>query len=342
MTNPLRIGFLGTGWIASTYAKALRQLPQVRIVALCNHHVEKANAFNANHAEGAATCYDNFERMLASESLDALYVCIPPGAHNGEAELAAGRGIHLMLEKPIALTLARAESIAAAVTKAGVKCQIGFHMRHTAPVRKLKAMLSDGSAGRPLMLQGWFFANALFPKWWRDPNLGGGQLIEQSIHIYDMARHLLGTPDIITAFAGNLAHQRFPDYQVDDASASTVHFQSGAIASICASNCADPTAGSVGFNVFCEKVSVAFRSPTDAVFTYHGGKPSEEISDKSQVIHEPITGGPGPYDELSRNFVAAICDGEALRSNVTDGLESLRLVLAAAESSRLGGTPQPL
>ena len=172
----IRVGFLGTGWIASTYAKALVQLPQVKVTALCNHHIEKAKAFNTSHLGGEAACYDKFDQMLAGESLDALYICIPPGAHSGEAELAAARGIHLMLEKPIALTLARAESIAAAVKKAGVKCQIGHHMRHTAPVRKLKQMLTDGSAGRPVLLQGWFFVNGLFPKWWRDPKLGGGQL----------------------------------------------------------------------------------------------------------------------------------------------------------------------
>jgi predicted dehydrogenase len=340
--EPTRVGFLGTGWIASTYAKALVQMPQVTVAALCNHHIEKAEAFNAAHLGGGAKCFNNFKQMLAEEKLDALYICIPPGAHNGEAELAARSGIHLMLEKPIALTMARAESIAAAVKSAGVKCQIGHQMRHTLPVMKLKQMLNDGSAGRPVLLQGWFFTNALFPKWWRDPNLGGGQLVEQSIHIYDMARHLLGTPDIVTAFADNLVHQRFSDYQVDDVSAATVHFRNGAIASICAANCADPTAGSVGFNVLCEKVSVEFKFPGDAVFALHGGKVAEEITDKSAVIHERVKGSDGPYDELSRNFIAGIREGEELRSSVEDGVESLRLVLAAAESSRQKGTPQKL
>jgi predicted dehydrogenase len=132
----LRVGFLGTGWIAATYAKALAQLPGVRIAALCNHHLEKAQAFNARHVGGQARCYAEFGRMLEAEELDALYVCLPPGAHEGQAEAAAARGIHLMLEKPIALNLERAESIGQAVKKAGVKCQIGHHWRHLAPARR--------------------------------------------------------------------------------------------------------------------------------------------------------------------------------------------------------------
>ena len=62
-------------------------------------------------------------------------------------------------------------------------------------------MLVDGSAGRPVMMQGRFFTNALFPAWWRNPNIGGGQMIEQAIHIYDLARYFLGEAQIITAFS---------------------------------------------------------------------------------------------------------------------------------------------
>jgi predicted dehydrogenase len=342
MKTSIRVGFLGTGWIASTYAKALAAMPTVKVAALCNPHVEKAQAFNTAHASGAANCYGNFEQMLASESLDAIFICIPPGAHNGEAELAAAKGIHLMLEKPIALNLARAQSIAVAVKKANVKCQIGHHMRHTTPVRKLMQMLEDGSAGKPLYFQGWFLVNALFPAWWRDPTRGGGQLVEQSIHLYDLARYLLGEAEVITAFAGNIAHQRFADYRVDDASASTLRFRNGAIASIAACNVADPTASSVGFNVMCEKVFAQFSSFGEAEFTHHAGKASEEIGDKSEIVREKISGGPDPYFELTRNFIAGILDGEPTRSTIEDGVQSLRLVLAAAESSRQGGMPQSL
>ena len=335
----LRIGFLGTGYIASIHAKSLAKLDNIQIVALCNHNIEKAESFNEKHADGKAACYSDFAKMLDEQEIDALYIAIPPGCHNGEAELAASKGIHLMLEKPITLSLQRAQSIFDAVTKAKVKSQIGHHMRHTAPSIKLKQMLEDGSAGRPLMLQGRFFTNNLFPVWWRDPNLGGGQLIEQAIHIYDIARYFLGEPKTIFGFNDNLNHKHYADYQVDDVSTSTIQFQNGAVAGICAANCADPQAGSIGFSVMCQNVYVEFHGIDHATFTYHEGKPGEEI--KGDVKREEVRSEHNCYDELNRNFVAGIMDDEPMRSSIVDGLESLRLVLASATSNTTG-QPQSL
>lgn len=341
--KPLRIGFIGTGWVNSVHAKALRKLPGIEFAALCNHHLAKAEKFNAEHCGGAARCFDDWREMLDSVPLDAVYIAIPPGAHNGETEYAAAKGIHLMLEKPIALSMDRAESIGDAVRKAGIKCQIGHHMRHATPVIRLKQMIDDGSAGRPLFMQGRFFTNGLFPKWWRDPNLGGGQLVEQSIHIYDLARHFFGEPDKVTAFADNLNHRRFEDYQVDDVSAATVRFRNGGLASLCASNCAAPNAGSILYTVHCQNVAVEFRGFDDATFLIHGNKTSEEINRGEGVVrHEEVKSEKNVYDELSANFIGAIRDDVPLRSSIDDGVNSLRLVLAAAESARQNGAPQQL
>lgn len=337
----LRIGFVGTGWVADVHARSLTKLPGITLAAMYNHHLPKAEAFNQKRAGGMARCYDDWRRMLETEQLDAVYVGLPPGAHVGQTELAAERGCHLMLEKPIALTLDRAESIAAAVRRAGVKCQIGHHMRHAAPVRQLKQMLADGSAGRPLLMTGRFFTNALFPAWWRDPNMGGGQLIEQAIHIYDLARHFFGEPKTVVAFADNLVHQRFPDYRVDDVSAATIRFGNGAIAGILAANCYEPHSDSQAMTVLCENVTVEFKNPNEAAFAFHGGKKSEEIG-KDTIRHENVRSDANLYDELSANFVAAIREDAPLRSGIEDGVNSLRLVLAASRSAREGGAPQAL
>jgi predicted dehydrogenase len=338
----LNIGILGTGGIATAYAKPLVQMQGLRVSALCNRTLAKAQAFNDKHLAGAATCYDDFDQMLAQESLDALFVCMPPGAHSGQAEKAARKGIHLMLEKPIALTLERAESIRSAVREGNVVCQIGHHFRHTEPVRKLKQMLTDGSAGRPLMMQARFYLNGLFPAWWRDPQMGGGQLIEQSIHLYDLARHVFGDAIAVAGFAGKLAHDRFDDYRVDDASASVVRFKNGGIASISACNLWEPQSGSVTFDVMCEKVLARFKSPTEAEFIYHDGRKSEEVRRDNITVARETVRSEGQYGELARNFIAAVRGTESTRSTIDDGVEGLRLVLAVAHSSATGGAVQRL
>ncbi len=336
----IRIGFIGAGWVGTVHTQSLAKIPGVEVVAVYNHNLPRAQSFIADHAP-KAKAYDDWKKMLETEKLDAVYVGLPPGAHCGQTELAAQRGCHLFLEKPIALTLDRAQSIAAAVRAAGVKCQIGHHQRHTAPVRKLKQMLTDGSAGRPLLMQGRFFANNLFPAWWRDPNMGGGQLIEQAIHTYDLARHFFGEPEIVTAFADKLFHDRFPDYQVDDVSASTIRFKNRAIASLCAANCYEPHGGSTLMTILCEKVMVEFKSPDEATFVRHGGKKSEEIA-KSDVKVETIKQDGSAYDEINANFIGALRGEATLRSGIDDGVESLRLVLAASKSSKENGAPQKM
>ncbi|HEY0007997.1 MAG TPA: Gfo/Idh/MocA family oxidoreductase [Tepidisphaeraceae bacterium] len=339
----LNIGLIGAGGINQVHAQALSKIEGARITAIYNHNIERAISFNEQFNGRAAECFDDWERMLTTRPLDAVYVALPPGAHVGQVELAAAKGMHLMLEKPIALTLDRAQSIATAARNANVLCQIGHHMRHCKPVRHLKQLIDDGTAGRPLFMQGRFFVNGMFPTWWRDPQLGGGQLVEQSIHLYDLARHFFGEAKAVSTFADNLNHTRFADYRVDDASASIIRFHNGGIATLCATNLAEPGTSSIAFTVQCEKLSAEFESPQRATFAYHDGRTSEEAKQSAQaprreLIEDKQTG----HEELSINFITAIRDGSPLRSSIDDGVESLRLVLAAATSAREGGVLQTL
>src|SRR4051812_47686704 len=116
----LRIGLIGTGWINQVHTASLLKLPGVSVVALYNHNLKRATEFNEKILGGAAACFDDHRKMIETQKLDAVYVAIPPGAHSGQVEFAAEHGLHLMLEKPIALSMERANSIAAAVKKAGV------------------------------------------------------------------------------------------------------------------------------------------------------------------------------------------------------------------------------
>ena len=133
-TSPLRIAILGTGNMADAHAKNLRAQSDARIVAVCGTSTGKAKDFIQRHAPGA-TSHDDFSAMLDAAEPDAVYIAIPPYAHDGQTELAASRGIHLFLEKPIALTAEAADRIAVAVSRAGVVSQVGHCLRHGHAVR---------------------------------------------------------------------------------------------------------------------------------------------------------------------------------------------------------------
>jgi len=339
---PVRVAFLGAGGIATTHARAALACGAT-VVAACGRTTDSAGRFVAKAAPGAGA-YDDLDRMLDAHAPDALYVCLPPDAHAGQAERAAARGVALFLEKPLALTVERAASIAAAVGRAGVVSHVGYQMRFAGPVWRLKQMLADGSAGRPVLFQAAYLCNALHAPWWRDAARSGGQAFEQAIHLYDLATHLFGPPTSVTAWADNLTHGDVEGYTSEDASASVVRFAGGGAASIAATNCATPTQWRTPFRVVCRNVTAEFESATEATFTHTAGRPSEHYwRTKTTPTSERVTGGgEDVYVAQTRAFLDAVrgdADARATLAPASEGLLGVRLVSAVLASARAGGTP---
>jgi predicted dehydrogenase len=195
----IRVGILGAGFMGKTHAQRLTKSGQASVEAICSQPLETAQRLSDEVTGGKARVFEDLMKMLEQVKLDALYVCLPPFAHDGQVEAAAGKGIHLFLEKPLALTVERAQSMVSAIERAGVVSMMGYHMRFAPPVRKLKAMIERGSAGRPALMQAAYLCNALHGAWWRDVKRCGGQALEQVIHLYDMALHLLGAAKTVSA-----------------------------------------------------------------------------------------------------------------------------------------------
>lgn len=321
----LRIGFLGAGGWAGQHARRVAAEAGTRIAAVCGRTVAKAEALAGPHG---AKAYDDFGRMLAAERLDALYVCLPPYAHEGQVEAAAKAGVHLFLEKPIAIEPGRGRAQVEAIEAAGVVSQVGYHMRFGAASRAVRRAIDDGSAGRPTLLQASWMCNHLHSEWWRDAARSGGQLLEQVIHLYDQAVWLLGEPVAVSASAENLCHRDVAGYTVEDTSAAMIRFASGAVASIVGSNCAIPMEWSGRWTVVCERLTASFTSPNDAELVRTGG---------GTAARERIAGDLDPYAEETREFLAAIRSGGRASVPAREGLRSLRLCAAALESARRGG-----
>ncbi|HUS17779.1 MAG TPA: Gfo/Idh/MocA family oxidoreductase, partial [Chloroflexia bacterium] len=136
--KPLRTAIIGCGGFARRHAAILAKLEDIQLVGLCNRGPEKAEAFNAQYAGGQARVYTNYEAMFAEQDLDLVYISLPPYAHGNEVALACQHGVHFLIEKPIALDMALAESMAADVAASGVKSQVGFMFRFGEAARRLK------------------------------------------------------------------------------------------------------------------------------------------------------------------------------------------------------------
>lgn len=321
----IRVGILGAGHMGENHCHNLMKIQDVDIVAVCDIQTEQAKAL-ADTA--GATAYTDFDRMLAETEMDALYILLPPFAHSGQFEKAAAKGIHIFIEKPIALRSEVGISMVNAAREAGIKTHVGFHMRYGSAVEKLRGLMQSGQTGRPVLFNGRYQCNNLHSQWWIDENLCGGQIFEQAIHVYDMGRYLLGHPKAVSALMGNLCHADVSGYTVEDVSSSISSFTTGAQAAITATNCSIPGRWDAYFDVTFERLTVNFRSPDEADFHYYTADGVE-----TECFHEPVD---HKYAEDAA-FMDIIRANNACMCPIEEGLRSLCYVEAALFSAKMDG-----
>jgi len=325
---PLRVGILGAGYMAGVHGARLVRQRGVKLAAICA--LEGAEELSGRLTGGRAAVYLDFDRMLSEVPLDALYVCLPPFAHSGQAERAAARGLHLFLEKPIAIEPRRAASIVRAIEKAGVVSQVGYLSRFGTAVRRLKKMIDDGSAGRPTLFQGRYFCNSLHKPWWRDVSKSGGQVLEQIIHLYDLALYLFGEVVSVSGFTANLCHRDVEGYTVEDTSVSAMRFKNGALGSIVGSNCAVPGEWTGDYRVVCKNVTVLFSGPNEAEFIHTAGGKVRRLTHSKEM---------DLFLEETKNFLAAVRGRAEPVAPAREGLKGVKLTSAVLASAAGGGKP---
>ena len=223
----LRVGVVGTGGVATRHATILSGFADVTLVAATDVDPARAATFAAQFGTGAV---DDVAALLARD-LDAVYVCVPPFAHrpadtSAEAQLAAA-GLPLFVEKPLAPDLETAEAIGKRLD--GVLTRVGHHWRCAESVARARALL----AGRPVRLVSATWWDKVPPvSWWPHRELSGGAVVEQAIHVLDLARVLVGEVTEVTARACGSV----PDGDVDAATAALLSFANGAVGTLTAAS----------------------------------------------------------------------------------------------------------
>jgi len=237
----LRTAILGCGSFANRHAENLISLPEeIELAAFCDHHEWNAREFAEKYTDRKGLVFTDHRLLFEKGNLDLVVICLPPFAHLDEVELAAEHGVHLLIEKPIALTSEDAWRMVKATEKANIKTQVGFMFRFGAAIERLKELIVSGESGPAGLMSARYFCNSLHAPWWRDRSKSGGQLVEQIIHMVDLMRYLMGDAISVYSRQENLFHREVADYSVEDVSASVFGFQSGALGVIYATNGAIP------------------------------------------------------------------------------------------------------
>ncbi len=326
--NKLRAGILGVGSIAHKHARAIQDLAEhIELVACCGRDETKTRAFAEQYTAGRASVFTNPAEMFDRAKLDVLVICLPPFAHTDEVEHATERGIHLLIEKPIALDSATAWNMVRATERAGIQTQVGFMYRFGEAVEQFKTRLDAGEWGRVGLLSARYFANSLHASWWREREKSGGQIVEQAIHLFDLFRYFGGDVARVYSRQANLFHQTVPGYDIEDVSATILEFAHGALGVVYATNAALPHQWIKEWRVVTQNVLAEFSDWNHATFTPTGAPNAALLFVASER---------DVFVAQLQNLVQAIQTNGETRTPMREGARALDVVLAAVESNARG------
>jgi len=345
-TEEIGFAIIGAGMVARYHATAIGRIPGARLVAVGRSDPARVED---TAAQFGVPCLADYAALLARDDVDAVCICTPSGLHAEQTIAAARAGKHVLVEKPIALTLGDADAMIAACAQAGVRLGVALQRRTEPEFQRVQAAIAAGELGRlvlgsismPYMRTQSYYDSADWRGSWALD--GGGALMNQGIHLVDLLLWLLGDAAEVRATAATLAHA----IEVEDCVTATLRFVNGALGSISATTAAAP-----GYphrvEIYGERGGVQIEG--EQVVRWEDGGAQEPRIGTRRVNREPVAAGAGAsptgigavgHTRLLEDFVAAIRDGRDPLAPGREGRRSLALVLAVYEAARTGRAVQP-
>jgi predicted dehydrogenase len=309
------VGFIGVGGIAGNYLNSLDRIDGVRVSAVCDINAERAEAVAERF--GSAT-YDDHTVMLDSEQLDALFIAVPPFAHTDQEIQAAERGIPMFIAKPVAMDLDTAGRALSAIREHGILTSVGYMWRHSDLTDRADELL----AGRPVgMAVGSVHVNTPGTAWWRVYEQSGGQIVEQSTHIYDLARYFCGEATQVHAWGGATLN---PDIDFHDVTAVNIRFDGGSVGAMTSTS--NVRTGTYSLGLIGEDFHLDIN--------YGANRMTGHVGDTT-VSYEAEESG--YYMQVER-FIRALREDnrDLIRSDYADAARTLALTLSANEALASG------
>lgn len=313
----MRVAVIGTGVIGRTHIEKLSKLPDADLVAVAD--IDEVKARKAKEEFGIPEAFSDVGQMLDRAKPDGVFVCTPPHAHLDPIRAAAERGIGVFVEKPLDSDIDRAKESVSSCAKAGVITQMGYHWRfHAGRVEARDVLLENG--GTIGMFEGRWWGGVYNVPWWIRRDMSGGQITEQTTHIFDQARWLVGEVESVHALLTTMINTDIEGYDIEDASAVLLKYRSGAIGVVTSTNAA------IGFEAGAKVVARNLK------YTDFGDRIVLAWKDRETEYRGKVS----PYEAEDQAFVSCLKRGETTQVDIEEGLRSVELSLGAILSSREG------
>lgn len=328
-------GIVGCGMIGAVQAAAIQAIQGARLLAVCGKDPERTAKFAERFG---ATPYTDYNAFLTHPGLRIVNICTPSGLHAEQGIAAARAGKHVLVEKPIETTLAKADALINACDEAGVRLGVIFQSRFLPAVQQFKRALDEGRLGRLMV-------GDAYVKWYRAPEYyadswhgtlaldGGGALINQAIHTVDLLRWMLGPVEIVFAMKAAL---RYPHIEAEDTLVANVRFQNGALGVIEATTSVKP-----GFK---RRVEISGERGTiildgDAISCWAVDGDAGPVGEDEQLTDgsaNPAAISNEGHRRQIEEMMNAVLENRAPLIDGREGRKSLELVCALYESAQAG------
>ncbi len=333
----IHIGIVGGGNISETHARAAREIEGVEIAAIYGLNQKKSKQLVQRHG---GVVYTDFEAFLEHRPMSLVAIGSPSGLHAEQGIAAARRGLHVLVEKPIDITVARADALIAECEKAGVKLGVFFQDRVAPDLCQVKELIDAGRLGKPILVSArvrWFRPPEYYSgSRWRGTYAldGGGALINQGVHTVDLLLWLMGDVTRVQAKAITALHK----IEVEDTVVATLEFANGAIGTLEAATCVYPgyprrldLTGCEGTIIVEDDriISADLREPLHDLKKAEPGR-------SNLAATSPVVSDVRGHRRILEDFLMAIRTNGKLLCDGYEGRRSVQLVQAIYESSRTG------
>ncbi len=354
--NPIRFGIVGCGVIAPTHAGAIAQIPDAELVAVADVVPEKAKELATKF--NVAKVYNDEASLLRDADVDVAIFCTPSGLHGEGAERALRAGKHVVVEKPMEVSLAACDRIIAAQKETKKLFTVISQHRFDAATLIVKDAIDSGKLGKIIL------ADASV-KWWRKQSYydsgewrgtwkydGGGALMNQGVHTVDLLQWLVGGVSTIFAHTRTAGHERI---EVEDIAVAALTFRNGAVGTLTASTAAFDGLP-VRIDIFGTEGSVVLEGDRVKMLKLKNGEPfagepaaahavsvakGGTASVKDETVTRTAASDPGAvwgdsHGAQLRDFIRAIRENGTPVIDAVAGRKPLEIILGVYESSRSG------
>jgi len=332
----LNFGIIGCGRISSRHTQSIANLPGARLVAAAD--VIETRAQRVAQENNGVMTYTDYHHLLDRDDIDVVTICTPSGLHAQMTIAALQAGKHVIVEKPMALSLKDADRMIAVSKSVKKRLCVILQNRYNPPMQALRRVIDEGQLGRLLLGNAtvrWYRPQSYYEDEWHGTlAMDGGALMNQSIHHIDALQWFLGDVESVFAFTATQAHQM----EAEDTGIAAIRFCNGALGSVEGSTITYPRNIEGSIALFGERgsVKVGGTALNRRVFWKIAG----ELENESEILTQERVDPPSVYgyshQTVIKDMLAAVLDDRDPKTNGIEARKSVALVLAMYESARTG------